>query len=193
MSRRLDTAGNNGGKLKNPHALLDSIEELFIYVQEELPSEIRLFILKVVIPLIIAYFLLHGSLGILGDLKKLIFPPNAKELHRSALGVLHHNKRRKRDEEALYKEAEALLRRAIDKDESYFPAYLSLASLYIYRMQQADKAMEVLNIAKDVGPITKVQPLLMDAKALKQGDLQMVKAGGAIFQEQEYLSYPADR
>jgi hypothetical protein len=83
-----------------------------------------------------------------------------------------------------------LFLKAIEKDESYFPTYLSLASLYIYRMNDADKALGILKDAKERGPVHKLEALDLDAKALKQGDIQMVQAGGAMFQEAEFLSFP---
>ena len=79
--------------------------------------------------------------------------------------------------------------KAIAKDDLFFPAYLSLASLYIYRMKLPDKALEVLEQAKDRGPVKKIEPLLLDAQALKAGGNEhMIQAGGAIFAEQDYLS-----
>lgn len=112
--------------------------------------------------------------------------------YRSALGALHRTKRLKKDENSHYKAAEKLLQRSIAKDESYFPAYLSLACLYLYRMEEPDKALDILKIAKDRGaPLNKLKSLMEDVKAIKAGDKQMVNAGGAIFQEQEYLSFTA--
>ena len=88
-----------------------------------------------------------------------------------------------------YKEAETLFKQAIAKDELFFPAYLSLASLYIYRMKLPDQALAVLTKAKDYGSMRKLEPLIHDAEALKMGGNEhMIQAGGGLFAEQDYLS-----
>ena len=108
----------------------------------------------------------------------------------SALVALHHQKRIKKDETFHHKEAEKLLKEAIAKDELYFPSYLSLASLYIYRMKLPDEALAILTVAKNYGPMRQLEPLMLDAEALKEGGNEnMIQAGGgALFAEQDYLS-----
>ena len=108
---------------------------------------------------------------------------------RSALAALHHQKRIPQRPEVNYKEAEQLLLKAIAKDDLYAPAYLCLAALYIYRMKLPDEALVILEQAKDRAPHHKIEPLKLDAEALKMGgNERMIQAGGALFAEQEYLT-----
>lgn len=110
-------------------------------------------------------------------------------LCRTALAALHHQKRFPQDETLHYREAETLFKQAIAKDELFFPAYLSLASLYIYRMKLPGEALAVLTKAKDYGSMRKLEPLIIDAEALKVGGNEhMIQAGGGLFAEQDYLS-----
>ena len=113
--------------------------------------------------------------------------------YSSALAALYHNKRVKKGDQQNCQEAEKLLLKAIAKDDLYFPAYLSLATLYIYRMKLPDKALEILELAKDRGPLSKVEPLLLDAKALKIGGNDTMVQMGGVFAQEEYLSPPSNR
>lgn len=55
-------------------------------------------------------------------------------------------------------------------------------------MKQPDKALDILEEAKDRGPLHKIEPLIVDAKALKTGgNAHMIRAGGAVFQEHDHL------
>ena len=64
--------------------------------------------------------------------------------NRSALTALHRKKRGRQQDPLHHREAERLLLRAIGRDDRYLPAYLSLASLYIYRMKQPQRALDLL-------------------------------------------------
>jgi hypothetical protein len=70
------------GKRGRPDALFESFEKIVFYLREELPLDIKYYLLNVAIPLIVGYFVLHGILGLSRDLWKLIVPPDAKEIHR---------------------------------------------------------------------------------------------------------------
>lgn len=141
-------------------------------------------------PLIVHILLLLFSSFFLGDC--LFFS--------SALAALQHHGRGKHQEnEKLrnknHKEAEKLLQQSIAKDDLYYPAYLSLASLYIYRLKEPDKALKILEKARDRGPLPPVDALKLDAEALKvRGNEAMIHAGGSIFHEHEYLtSMPTEK
>lgn len=54
-------------------------------------------------------------------------------------------------------------------------------------MKQPDKALEILEQAKDRGPLQKLEALIVDAQALKTGNDHMIRAGGALFHEHDYL------
>jgi hypothetical protein len=111
-------------------------------------------------------------------------------LSSSALAALHHHKRIRRDDTIHHREAEKLLLKAIARDDLYSPAYLSLASLYIYRMKQPDKALRFLHLAKDRGLLDNMQieALILDAQALAEGGNEHMLTVGAVLAEQDYLA-----
>jgi len=116
--------------------------------------------------------------------------------YRSALAALHRNRRNpQHDGQINCRQAEKLWLQALAKDDVYIPAYLSLASLYLYRFRDADKALAILQQAKDKSLyLSKLEPLFVDARALKAGGNQhMLQAGSQLFMEQEYLAPPSAR
>lgn len=168
--------------------LAEAMHDFIDYLQYELMLDIEYTLLYIITPIVVAGFTFYGSLGFLGEIYRWFVPPSAEALHRSALAALHHRKRVVKDNTVHYKAAEKLFLASIAKDDLYFPAYLSLASLYIYRMKLPDKALAILDTAKDRGSLKQIEPLRSDAEALQAGNEHMIQAGGAIFAEQDYLS-----
>ena len=104
----------------------------------------------------------------------------------SAIAALHVHKRFPKKREASERQAEAYLLQALAKDDLFFPAYLSLAALYLYRMKLPEKALKVLEEAKDRGPLRQLEPMIQDAEAMKAGGNDHMIQG--LFQEHDYLT-----
>lgn len=115
----------------------------------------------------LAFYLLSG-------VYRLVVPISARELHNQALQALACGRT---------KQAERLLRKAVRRNDSWRPAFLSLAALYIYRLRSASKAKEVL--AHRTCQHADFDLLRMDAEALATGNTSMLLD---VVGQEEYLS-----
>jgi len=166
------------------HAIKELAEQVPEWL-EQLPAVLEELLYAVVLP-VGAGLLVAACIGILlTRLKRIVFPPNAAELHKEALQALLMTqyspsvKSTKAEQQA-----EQLLWKALQKDPSYEPAVLSLAALYVYRQRNGKKATQLLrnmmDIAnntpnkKDADPL--ITGLLLDAQAVEAGQYQMVQA-----------------
>jgi len=116
-------------------------------------------------------------------------PPSAKEYHRQALETLVMIDAQ-RDAQKYKKDlskVERLLWRAIQRDPQWKPAFLSLAALYIYKLELPQAALKVLShetCQKDA----EFDSLRMDAQAMVSGNGSMVQG---LLGQDEYLSMRA--
>ncbi|CAB9507442.1 expressed unknown protein [Seminavis robusta] len=173
--------------VENAQKLQELIDSIYIYLQYQLWEDVQWLVLQWVGPILIVILALQGLLAILRAIYKIVFPPDAPELYSTALATLHHNRRIRLDDKVHQRQAEQLLLKAIDRDDLYFPAYLSLAALYIYQLHEPHKALPVLTKAQDRGPPSFVEPLQVDAQVLTEGGNPNM-LGGAMFAQQDYLS-----
>lgn len=67
---------------RNRQALYETFERFILYLQYDFSVDLKYVLINVVLPLIVAYLVIHGSLSFLKEAWKLAFPPKARELHR---------------------------------------------------------------------------------------------------------------
>jgi hypothetical protein len=120
-------------------------------------------------------------------------PPSAKELYLEALQLYNSNSRSSRSK---LRRAEQLLWEAIRRDPNWKPAMLSLVALYIYRLEQPQAALRLLDdfersTASNRPPERSgdddpdFAALRQDAKAMLESNHHMVHK---LLGEDEYLS-----
>jgi len=62
--------------------LSGALNDLIHYIEYDLTLDIEYIVLYMILPAVLAGFLVWGSLGFLGDIYRLLVPPDAPELHR---------------------------------------------------------------------------------------------------------------
>ena len=170
---------------------------------EQLPAFLRELGHAVLLPVGLGLMAVSVLVVVLRRLYRYVVPPGAAQLHHEALQALRwapasfkstssksHNK--------YERQAEQLLRQALQQDPEYVPARLSLAALYLYRQRNVTQAQQVLmwqpsnsirnnstSASAKLDPL--IQGLLLDAQALQAGQDQMVQAE---LREAEFL-HPA--
>jgi len=147
------------------------------------------FVPDVVIPLFVCVVLARCSFEVV---TRVCFPPTARQLHYRAIEALV-----KRGDA---KECRRLLRRALKLDPQYTPARHSLSALHLYRLQQPDVALRILDeegeeSTRDKGTTRggrrgddAREQLVADARAVLQSDHAMVQS---LLGEDRHLSLRA--
>ena len=140
-------------------------------------------LLDFILPIAIGLLLSGVGLYILRSILRVIFPPSAEALHKEALQKL---------DQGSEKQAEKLLRQAVARSKStHSPSVLSLAALYVYRHDNPNKSIQVLDSANEaLGRKTNQEPsefrsVRRDAQAMLSGNKNMVLVPVA---ESEFLS-----
>jgi hypothetical protein len=161
----------DGGSSTSPQylALVQLTLRLREFVADELPALATDLFWNIFLPLAVTVALSGATLKIGLVLYSYIYPPSASELHKEALKILENTSKRPditrtnsntttasssrkttatmRAIQQNEQQAEALLKRAIHRDDPircYEPAVLSLAALYVYRQHKPQEALRVL-------------------------------------------------
>lgn len=119
---------------------------------------------------------------------RLRFFSSARELHHEALCVYQLQKNNTKKKQST---VHHLLQRAIQRDPTYQPAYLSLAACYLYppfsNKRDADRALEVLTRCRSHtrGSEEIIRALMLDCQAIQSGQEQMILD---ILRQDEYLN-----
>lgn len=130
---------------------------------------------EVLIPIFAGIFGTVAVIRVFQTLHRIFFPPNAKELHKEALGCL-----KKGENKPTVHRAKELLKRSIKKDPHYLPPRLSLAALQLYQEQNHEDASITIKEAQALFPDNKeLDNMELDARAMKANLGHMVLAGSA--------------
>lgn len=122
-------------------------------------------------------------------IKGMLYPPGPAELHKKAMLILQISFNRR-----ACKKASDILWKAVQQDPSYAPAVLSLAALYIYKLQDGKAAVNLLDATVlrdeattlDAAPCkTDARCLMLDAQALLAGQGHMLQSD---VRQYEFLS-----
>ena len=127
----------------------------------------------VLLPIFVGIFCTVSAIRVLQVLHRIVFPPNAKQLHNEALACL-----KKGDDAPSRRQAKKLLRRAITKDPKFLPARLTLIAIQLYQEQNHQDASTTIQEAKAIFPGNKeLKNMELDAMAMKSNLAHMVLAG----------------
>ena len=130
---------------------------------------------QVLIPILAGIFGTVAVVRILQTLQRIVYPPNAKELHKEALGCL-----KKGENKPTVNRAKQLLERSIKKDPHYLPPRLALAALQLYQEQNHDDAAVTIKEAQALFPGNKeLKNMELDVRAMEANLGHMVLAGSA--------------
>lgn len=130
---------------------------------------------EVLIPIFAGIFGTVAVIRVFQTLHRIVHPPNAKELHKEALGCL-----KKGENKPTVNRAKQLLERSIKKDPHYLPPRLSLAALQLYQEQNHEEATVTIKQAQALFPNNKeLDNMELDAKAMKANLGHMVLVGSA--------------
>ena len=92
---------------------------------------------------------------------------------REALGVL-----KKGDDARTIQKAERLLKKSINRQPTFLPSHLSLASLQLYQKDSPEECLKTITVALEIFPENKeLLQLQLDAKAVEQNMGHMATAG----------------
>ena len=61
--------------------LAESFDQFIYYLRYELHLDVKYALFQIVAPLLVGALILHGSLGVLGEIYRFFVPPTAEELH----------------------------------------------------------------------------------------------------------------
>jgi tetratricopeptide (TPR) repeat protein len=127
----------------------------------------------VLLPILVGIFCAVSALRVLQILHRIVYPPNAKQLHKEALACL-----KKGDDAPTRKQGKKLLRRAITKDPKFLPARLTLIAIQLYQEQNYQDASTTIQEAQAIFPGNKeLKNMELDAMAMKSNLAHMVLAG----------------
>jgi len=168
-----------------------ALREIFRELPEQLeylPAALQEIFWNTVAPIAVIFVVLGITALIAKRIKRILYPPSSLELHKEALLALQ-TYRSVKQRKAAQKQAETLLRQAINQDPSYLPAILSLAAMYIYRQQNANAAIQLLLMhetnTSNVDNNDDVKSLLLDAQAMQAGQGNMIQTE---LRDYEFLS-----
>ena len=127
----------------------------------------------VLLPIFVVIFCTVSARRALQILHRIVFPPNAQQLHKEALACL-----KKGDDAPTRKQAKKLLQKAITNDPRFLPARLTLAAIQLYQEQKYQDATITIQEAQAIFPGNKeLKNMELDAMAMKSNLAHMVLAG----------------
>lgn len=136
---------------------------------------LRAAVKEVLIPIVAGIFGTFVAIRALQGLHRIVYPPDARELNKEALGWLKKGENRHN-----VNQAKQLLKRSIKKDPNYLPPRMSLAALQLYQEQNHQDAIVTIKETQALFPGNKeLENMELDAKAMKANLGHMVLAGSA--------------
>ena len=150
------------------------VKEAPVLLAELIPF-LQAAIKEVFIPIFTGIFATVAAIRVLQSLHRIIFPPDATELYKEALGCLKKGENRR-----TVNQAKQLLIKSIKKDPKYLPPRLSLAALQLYQEQNHEDATVTIKETQALFPSNKeLENMELDARAMKANLGHMVLAGSA--------------